>query len=206
MNIGRRQFLGVAALAACGTVADASVVKRQLPAVDLSFIKKKMAFSPRSEWTRQAQKAWRMRGIGDVDRVTIHHTAGGKDVNTDKDDVAAAIQGVLASHTQRGYGDIAYHLIIDYSGRVWEGRPLAYEGAHVQDQNERNIGIMLLGNFEIQEPSKKQIDSMKQLVDLVRAQYRIKRHRIYGHRDLGASACPGTNLYVYVQKLKEGKL
>lgn len=206
MNIGRRQFIGTAALAACGGIANASVVKRQLPSIDMSFIEDKMKFSYRSDWTEQRVKAWRMRGLGDVDRVTIHHTAGGKDATTNKEDVSASIRSVLASHAKRGYGDIAYHLIVDYAGRVWEGRPLAYEGAHVQDQNERNVGIVLLGNFELQQPSKKQIDSMAQLVSLVREQYRIKRHRIYGHRDLGASACPGNNLYVYVKKLKEGKL
>lgn len=206
MSLGRREFITTAGLAGIAGMAHASVIKRLLPPVDLDFISDEMTICRRSEWTSSAVKTLRMRGIGNVDRVSIHHAGGGIDVQEDRADIVAALRGVLSDHTQRGYGDIGYHMIIDYTGRVWEGRSLAYEGAHIQDQNERNIGIMLLGNFDIQEPSEKQLSSMKQLVGLFREHYRIKRHRIYGHRDLGASACPGENLYVYVQKMKDAEL
>jgi N-acetylmuramoyl-L-alanine amidase len=202
--IKRREFIIGCGMAAAS--ANAAVVKRQLPPVDMDFVSEKMTFLDRSEWTSQEVKAWRMRGIGLVDRVTIHHTAGGEDVSVKKEDVILSLQGVLAGHTERGYGDVGYHLIIDYAGRVWAGRSLAYEGAHVKDQNERNVGIMLLGNFEIQSPSEAQIESMNLLVNLVRERYRIKKHRIYGHRDLGSSACPGEKLYAFVQQMKKGEL
>ena len=98
------------------------------------------------------------------------------------------MEGVFASHTRRNYGDIGYHFVIDYAGTVWEGRSLAYEGAHVACQNERNIGVMLLGNFEEQAPSASQIATASRLLGLLQQRFRIKPHRIFGHRDLGQHA------------------
>ncbi|OVE75910.1 hypothetical protein BVX97_03090 [bacterium E08(2017)] len=200
----RRKFLIAGGMAAAS--AHAAVVKRELPQVDLSFISGKLDFHRRTEWTDQEVKSWRMRGVGEVDRLTIHHSGGTVSAQTEEDSVKNALQGILAGHTQKGYGDVGYHLMIDYAGRVWEGRSLAYEGAHVKNQNDQNIGVMLLGNFQNQAPSEKQLESMNVLIGLLRKQYRIKRHRIYGHRDLGSSACPGIQLYSYLKKIKEGKI
>jgi N-acetyl-anhydromuramyl-L-alanine amidase AmpD len=92
---------------------------------------------------------------------------------------------------------------LDYAGRVWEGRSLVYEGAHVVCQNERNIGIMLLGNFEAQSPSPAQRESVKRLIALLRERYKIKPHRVFGHCDLGHSVCPGRHLYAFVRGIRD---
>jgi hypothetical protein len=34
--------------------------------------------------------------------------------------------------------DIGYHYTIDPTGRIWEGRPVQYQGAHVKMNNEHN--------------------------------------------------------------------
>jgi len=109
---------------------------------------------------------------------------------------------VFVTHTRRNYGDIGYHFVIDYTGTVWEGRSLAYEGAHVACQNERNIGVMVLGNFEDQAPSVSQVATVDLLIGLLQQRFRIKPHRIFGHRDLGHSVCPGKQLYTYVRQLR----
>lgn len=170
--------------------------------MDLGFISEDMDLHRRQDWTNSDVKTWRLRGAGLFDRITVHHTAGQINRHTLEPDVINDLDSVLASHSSRGYGDIGYHFVVDYAGRVWEGRSLAYEGAHVSDQNENNIGIMLLGNFQEQDPSCDQLDSMYKLVRVLRDHYRIKKHRIYGHRDLGHSICPGDNLYTHVVSLK----
>jgi len=117
--------------------------------------------------------------------------------------VAQEISNVQGAHLALHYGDIAYHLIIDYAGRVWEGRSLAYEGAHTLNANEGNIGVMLLGNFEKQDPSAAQLATQANLVALLRHQYRIRASRVYGHRDLSPTICPGGRLYPYVAQLRQ---
>lgn len=179
-----------------------ATVKSPLPPVDLSFIESRIKLLRRSKWTDALPKTWILREAGHYDRLTLHHAGNSTNFNTAKNAVIHDLNGILAGHIERNYGDIGYHFIIDYAGRIWEGRLIAYEGAHVSGQNERNIAVMLLGNFEKQRPSLKQLSAMRQIVPLLCGHYGIKRHRIYGHRDLGPSVCPGKNLYPYVVKLK----
>lgn len=171
--------------------------------MSLDLEKEGISVIQRSEWASTEPRPWLMRDVGGYDRITIHHTGSEMPIFvTKREKVIDAINNVLKDHLDRQYGDIAYHFLIDYAGRVWAGRSLAYEGAHVQDQNENNLGIVLLGNFDEQEPSGEQINSLFRLIQGVRRTFGIKLHRVYGHRDLGYSVCPGKHLYSHVQQLK----
>jgi len=179
-----------------------ATVKRFLPPVDLDFISSRMELIQRSKWTDATPKTWILREAENYDRLTFHHEGNATNFSIMKNAVAHDLSGILAGHMERHYGDIGYHFIVDYAGRVWEGRSLAYEGAHVSGQNEGNIGVVLLGNFQEQEPSTDQLTSMKQIACLLQERYGIKKYRLYGHCDLGRSVCPGMNLYPYVVRLK----
>ena len=202
----RRDFILQGSLAMAGLAltrtTGAATAKRALQSVDLDFIADEVDLMPRTRWTSVAPRPWRLRAAGAFDRLTVHHE--GKSVNraTVVNAVIHDIDNIHAGHRKKNYGDIAYHFIVDYAGRTWEGRSLAYEGAHVADQNQGNIGVMLLGNFEKQEPSAAQLTTVKTLAALLRTRFGIKPHRVYGHLDLGSSACPGKHLYPHVAALR----
>ena len=120
----------------------------------------------------------------------------------ERNTVAYDLQAIQAGHLRRNYGDIGYHFVVDYAGCVWEGRSLEYEGAHVSHHNDGNIGVMLLGNFERQHPSERQLAGMRVLIAALQEDRRIARRRVYGHRDLGQSLCPGRHLYAHVVRLR----
>ena len=207
----RRGFLHTVGLAVAGTacapcLSHAATVKRPLPDSDLSFIESELIVKRRREWTNRTIRPWRLRAAGLFDRITVHHTGNGIPAVTDEGEIIRRLDGILTAHMDRNYGDLGYHFVVDYTGRVWEGRSLAYEGAHVSYQNERNIGVMLLGNFEKQRPSSAQSWTCEALLERLRSEYRIKKHRIYGHRDLGQSVCPGKNLYSLVIRWRESEL
>jgi hypothetical protein len=201
----RRRMLKGGVLAALGMQvarAGAAVVKHELPSPDLSDLAGRVTLVRRDAWTAIRPKPWRLRGATAYDRITVHHAGAVISRGLDRDAVRERIENVLLEHQNRNYGDIGYHFLVDFAGRVWEGRSLAYEGAHTLGQNERNVGIALLGNFEQQEPGREQLDALAGLVDGIRERYRIKRHRVYGHRDLAHSLCPGTRLYAEIVKLR----
>lgn len=150
---------------------------------------------PRSAWSALPVKTPLLRRAGEFNRITIHHAGNSVNTHTQWDLVVRDLNGVLDAHLQKQYGDLAYHFVIDYAGRVWEGRSLAFEGAHVADRNEGNIGVMLLGNFEKQSPAPAQICSLFALVQALRSKYSMSKSSIYGHCDLGQSVCPGQYLY-----------
>jgi hypothetical protein len=150
---------------------------------------------PRHAWTWFNPRPTRMRPAYDYTRLTVHHAGNDVTTCTGWDDTIFALNGILEAHLQNRFGDIAYHYIIDYAGRIWAGRPLCYAGAHVSGFNENNLGIMLLGNFEEQRPSLSQIQSLCGLIKTARQTWHIPATSVFGHRDLGRSLCPGANLY-----------
>lgn len=136
-------------------------------------------------------------------RITVHHTGLEVITATAESSVVRCMDGVLAGHLDRRFGDIGYHFLIDYAGRVWEGRSLAYWGAHVSGHNEHNIGIVLLGNYERQRPQDVQLRSLAQLAHLLRHHYAIRHNEMYGHIDLGQTLCPGKYLYPAVRQMNQ---
>lgn len=208
-NSSRRDFLRTMLLAV-PTVAVAprsvwAAASRIEPVMDLRFITSHMEVRRRHEWTTIPPNPSRLR-VANRDRymrITVHHEGVDPVYMTSEGPVRRHLDGVLGGHLKRRFGDVGYHFLIDYAGRVWEGRSLAYWGAHVSGHNEQNVGIMLLGNFEKQRPSRAQLHSLEHLSHLIKHHYGIRRGRIYGHIDLGQTLCPGRYLYPSVRNLNQ---
>lgn len=159
---------------------------------------------PRTAWARNAPIPTRMNQLGRIDRITVHHDGMPPVWLSSRRDVAARIDQIRQAHQSNGWGDIGYHYIVDPFGQVWEGRPLAYQGAHVRDQNERNLGVLALGNFEAQQPTGAQVAALERfLVERMRA-YRVPVTRVHTHRELGSTLCPGRNMQLAMNRLRSG--
>jgi hypothetical protein len=176
--------------------------------------------------------------------MTVHHTAGSNDPNQD---YAATVRAIYSYHVQsNGWSDIGYQYLIDGHGTVYEGRSSGHTnksclydggdgsdfahdlttdevvtGAHVSSYNTGNIGISLMGCYELGSssctgnttPPATQVDGLEAELALL-----AKRHNldpegtvhyvnsvngvtkdvstISGHRDYDSTTeCPGGNLY-----------
>ena len=117
---------------------------------------------------------------------------------------AERIETIRNGHRGKGWGDIGYHFIVDRSGRVWEGRDIRWQGAHVKNCNEGNIGVMCLGNFCEQRPSDAQLDALNRVIVQLRGYYRIGPAAVYTHREWpgAATVCPGDNLQAKVLTMR----
>ena len=94
-----------------------------------------------------------------------------------------------------GYSDIGYHFIIGPDGTLYQGRPLHVRGAHTQGFNTGTVGIVLLGNMEIIEPTQEQLKVLESLVIFLKDRFGIKH--IAGHSDFNPeiTVCPGMLLH-----------
>ncbi|XVJ58760.1 MAG: N-acetylmuramoyl-L-alanine amidase [Tepidisphaera sp.] len=162
---------------------------------------------PRSAWTTSAVITSRCNPMNGVNRMTVHHAAiDSSDLRT-ADDVKRRLASIRNDHVNRRpepFADIGYHYVIDPQGRVWEGRSTKWQGAHVADRNEHNLGIMLLGDFTRQRPSTSQLNSLDSFLSQQMKRYNIPVGRVYTHRELGKSACPGPNLQRYMDQTRSG--
>lgn len=162
---------------------------------------------PRSRWATQAPKWSVSKPLNGISRITVHHDAFNSAGLRSERDVAARIESIRRAHRQRGteWVDIGYHYIIDPAGRVWEGRPISIEGAHVSRTNEHNLGICVLGNFDEQRPTSDTLATLDSFVAHQARQYRVSMRNIYTHQELKPTACPGRNLQRYMLETRSGR-
>lgn len=66
-------------------------------------------------------------------------------------------------------------------------------GAHIKGKNKGNIGICLAGNFEVRYPSLEQYATLQIVLALLKHAYQIPSSRIFLHKELAPTSCPGKN-------------
>ena len=104
-----------------------------------------------------------------------------------------------------GWADIGYHFVVDPSGRVWAARPLDRQGAHVKNENEHNLGILVLGNFEVQTPTPAAMTSLDALVVEAAMVNRVPLSNVRTHREWNPTACPGASLQAHMNRARSGR-
>jgi N-acetylmuramoyl-L-alanine amidase-like protein len=134
--------------------------------------------------------------IRDWKHIVIHHTGS----------ESGSIESIHASHLARKdkYGKnwlgIGYHFVIGNGRGMGDGEieptfrwRQQLHGAHAgnDEYNQHGIGICVVGNFDNHAPSSAQLLAVKQLVAVLKSEYRIGGNQVVGHREVRATACPG---------------
>lgn len=81
-------------------------------------------------------------------------------------------------HINFGWEGIGYHKVILRSGKIENGRPEFWIGAHVKGKNKNSLGICLIGTDKF---TNKQFLSLKKL--LLKWKKKYPNAEIIGHRD-----------------------
>lgn len=141
-----------------------------------------------------------------VSRITIHHDGMPPLPMKTEAQIKSRIVSIRKAHSKK-YADIGYHYIVDPLGRIWEGRPVEYQGAHVQGENAHNIGILFLGNTYEDKPTEKALGGLFTFIRYLRLKYDISEEDIKTHRELAQTGCPGKFLQAELETArKTGKL
>lgn len=166
----------------------------------------KLGIVSRATWHASAPRTERMeKNKGGWRRITVHHSAeeNAPELDGSIAETADAIRQMQKSHMESKsprWGDIGYHFLIDPAGHIFQGRELTWQGAHADgDNNIQNIGICLIGNFDEERPTRAALDSLRKLLDTLRAENSIASSAVYGHQDLKSTRCPGKYLEPWVK-------
>lgn len=114
--------------------------------------------------------------------IILHHRCGTGD-----------IESIHKTHLAKGWAGCGYHFYIRFDGKVYEGRPVKFIGAHCAGNNSMSIGICLEGDFRKVKPTKEQIESLKELVVYLKKKFPTIK-KVLNHNDLYKTACPVVNL------------
>lgn len=151
-----------------------------------------MRYRPRQAWGAPPVSNHLADPMGRIFRLTVHHTGLDEHQHANGRELLARIAN---QHRSRGWAAIGYHFVIDGEGHLWEGRPLAYQGAHAGgDNNIGNIGVVVAGDFSHHPPSPAQLAALDYCVDTLCQHFHIPLNQVVGHRDLKATDCPGEAL------------
>jgi hypothetical protein len=185
----------------------------------------------RAEWgadeTLKRSSGGCKRTFHPLRQIFVHHTAGS---NYDHNG-AATMRAIYAYHTRtRGWCDIGYNFVIDWSGTIYEGRwarnyaswethdsedyrDYVVAGAHVAGFNSGSVGISLMGNFTSVGPTVAMKRSLKAMLAWEAGRHDLNptgthsfngrtMRVIAGHRDADQTACPGNRVYDQLPKFR----
>ena len=160
----------------------------------------------------------------------VHHTASTTSYSSG--DVPGILRAFWRHHTQtNGWCDIAYNFLVDRFGTIWEGRAGGVDrpviGGHAKGFNTWTTGVALIGEFGSAPAYSSMVAATERLLswklslhgvdplgwtELVnRATSGPMRHpagavlhlpTVLGHRDLGLTSCPGSNVYAVLGSLR----
>ena len=90
-------------------------------------------------------------------------------------------------HLNFGWEGVGYHKIIENDGKIVNGRPEFWKGAHVRGYNDKSLGVCLIGKNKF---SKAQFISLERILKDWKKKY--KNTKIIGHYEISDSnkTCP----------------
>ncbi|MDB4977840.1 MAG: N-acetylmuramoyl-L-alanine amidase family 2 protein [Candidatus Peribacteria bacterium] len=149
-----------------------------------------------------------------VKMLVVHHTAVAATGETRSG--PERMRALYQYHAKsRGWGDIGYNYVIDDTGQIYEGRAGGDSviGGHAYCHNTGTIGISLMGNFEVEQPTQGQMKALQWLLSDLSTKYSInldgnvKTHgdilpAIVGHRQLVSTECPGYYAYAVLDQVR----
>ncbi|WP_236864762.1 N-acetylmuramoyl-L-alanine amidase [Brevibacterium daeguense] len=188
-------------------------------------------YTSRAEWGANESKVRCSPSTASENRaVTIHHTAGSNSYS--ESEVPGILRGYLEYHTSgRGWCDLGYNMLVDKFGNIYEGRAGGFDkavvGAHAGGFNTGTFGVSVMGTYS-SSPSTAALDALEKIIAWQSATWgydptakvtltsggstryasgqKVSLHRVFGHRDVSTTECPGNGLYDKLSSLRsEGK-
>lgn len=143
--------------------------------------------------------------------ITIHHTATPQKENIAIEKKMQNLQNFSQSESPLASGkmkpvwfDVPYHYYVAVDGKIAEGREIKFAGDTNTDYDPTGHALVVLeGNFQTEEPSAKQKESLEALVAWLASRWKVPASGIKGHNDYAATACPGENLKKLLPALRQ---
>ncbi|GAA3692982.1 hypothetical protein GCM10022377_01830 [Zhihengliuella alba] len=160
----------------------------------------------------------------------VHHTAGTNSYTVSQ--VPGILRGIQRYHMAKDptWCDIGYHMLVDKWGNIYEGRGgglgVSRIATHAAGWNGDTFGVSVMGDYTTTRPSSAVVRSLQQIagwqaaywgydptgsVRLVAGRGSQKHDdgatvtlpRVFGHRDVGYTTCPGL-IYGYLGSVRTG--
>ncbi|XP_016934411.3 peptidoglycan-recognition protein LF [Drosophila suzukii] len=154
----------------------------------------------RSEWQGEPPSGKYPHLKLPVSNVIIHHTAT---EGCEQEDVCIYRMQIIQAYHMKSLGwvDIGYNFLVGGDGQVYVGRGWHIQGQHVSGYGAISVSIAFIGTFVNVEPSTRQMEAAKRLMDEgVRLHRLHPDYHIYAHRQISPTESPGQKLFELMKK------
>jgi len=76
-------------------------------------------------------------------------------------------------------------------------------GAHTGGANTNNVGVNVIGDYTVESLHNNSYQALIKLLGWICSHYSVDPGNIYGHCDMNSTACPGTNIYSIMGKIRQ---
>ncbi|WP_256796054.1 SpoIID/LytB domain-containing protein [Terrabacter sp. Ter38] len=224
---GARAPRGLVAILVDGGHADAdAALGRASGAASAAVIRPTIV--TRAEWgADESLKQCTSETLTGYKGAVVHHTVNANDYTQAQ--VPSILRGMYAYHTQTlGWCDLGYQFLVDRFGTVYEGRAGALttfvQGAQTGGFNSETFGVSVIGDHRTVPFSAATRSSVSAVIAWVadRADFdpagsttfvsagnskyaagtTVTKSRVSGHRDYGATECPGDAGYAQIPSIR----
>ena len=162
----------------------------------------------RKQWGAKPPKAITPLPPERVRHLIVHYSGMNSDEQDDHRNCAGRMRGIQRFHmesdqlTPGGASDIAYNWLVCRHGAIFKGRGWRRRSAATGPANDHSVAVCFLGN-----DSQGRKDATPQARRAIREVLAFCQRNapnfqaVRGHRDFMATACPGDELYAFVQEL-----
>jgi hypothetical protein len=142
--------------------------------------------------------------------ITIHHTGVRSNANRTLEQKLKGLQtfsqredSLAGGRKKPAWPDVPYHYYIDITGRIGIGRDVRFKGdTNTEYDPTGHILVVVEGNFEEEQPTAAQMESLRGMVKWLASQWEVPAERIQSHKDYARTQCPGVNLYREMEGLR----
>ena len=162
----------------------------------------------RSEWSARAPRTLVPQPHAPTEAF-LHHSVDPFAEQFDHlTDQKAKMRQIQAFHMDvRGWSDIAYHLVVFQpfgqirKARVFEGRPWTHVPAAQERHNSGTLAICVVGDFGADRLKRNTRYAIERVLSAHTGARAVEV--VGGHRDVGATTCPGPNLYRWLPRIAD---
>ena len=181
-----------------------------------------LKYVSRKDWGANEKIVGKIATTKQNKALTLHHTAGKSAYS--RSEVPGILRGIQNYHVKsRGWSDIGYNMLVDRFGTIYEGRSGGFDtgivGAHAAGANTGTFGVAVLGTYSSRAVPTAVTDAVAKIAvwqgqrwnydPTTKFQYtsggggssrfkpgtKVTLPRIFAHRDVGRTDCPGNSLY-----------
>lgn len=86
---------------------------------------------------------------------------------------------------------------------MYEARGWDRVGAHTYGWNDIAVAFSIMGNFNDRLPNERALTALKNIIACgIKLGKITSNYKMYGHRDVRSTECPGNQLYDYIKTME----